>query len=129
MPPTHPTPAELALLKQLWARGELTARELHESAGEQLGWTSSSTRRTLDRMIEKGLVTALERHGVKLHAAAAPKVATLADMARDFLVRVMEIETPAAMALNGGALLTDEEAAELKRLVFEVATRPAEDAK
>lgn len=117
--PAAPSPTELALLKQLWVHGEMSARELHDAAGEELGWTFSSTRRTLDRMIEKGLVQTRERHGVKVHSAVAPKVATLADLARDFLTRVLEIDTPPVAAFTGGKLLTDEEAAELERLLSE----------
>ncbi len=112
-----PSPTELALLKRLWAAGEQSARELHDGAGAALGWTFSSTRRTLDRMIEKGLVATRERHGVKVYASAAPKVATLAGMARDFLTRVMEVDAPPVAAFTGGSLLSDEEAAELERLL------------
>jgi predicted transcriptional regulator len=120
-PTSAPSPTELALLKHLWTGGELSARELHDAAGEELGWTFSSTRRTLDRMIEKGLVAVSERHGVKVFAAAAPKVQTIAGLARDFLTRVMEMDAPPVAAFTGGKLLSDDEAAELERLLTESA--------
>lgn len=113
-----PSPTELALLKRLWEGGEQSARELHDAAGAALGWSFSSTRRTLDRMIEKGLVKVRELHGVRVHAAAAPKVATLAALARDFMTNVLEMDAPLqASAFTGSAILTDDEIEELEALL------------
>lgn len=114
-----PSPTELALLKHLWSAGEQSARELHAAAGEQLGWTYSSTRRTLDRMIEKGLVGVRDAHGVRVYSAAAAKLTTLAELARDFMTNVLETDHPPVAAFTGSRLLTDEEAAELERMLAE----------
>ena len=122
-----PSPTELHLLKQLWAAGEQSARELHDVAGVELDWTFSSTRRTLDRMIDKGLVKTRERHGVKVFSASAAKVQTLAALARDFMTRVMEIDAPPVSAFTGGKLLTEDEAAELDRLLSETAPETGDE--
>lgn len=118
--PAKPSPTELALLKQLWAHGEQSARELHEAAVADLDWTFSSTRRTLDRMMEKGLVKRGERHGVQVFAAAAGKATTLAALARDFMTRVLELEAPLpAAAFADSRLLSDADIEELQALLDE----------
>lgn len=118
--PGRPSPTELILLKQLWAHGEQSARELHDAAAEALGWTFSSTRRTLDRMLEKRLVKRSERHGVQVFAAAAGKASTLAALARDFMTRVLELETPLpASAFADSRLLTESDIEELEALLQE----------
>ena len=118
--PGRPSPTELILLKQLWANGEQSARELHAAAAEELGWTFSSTRRTLDRMLEKGLIQRRERHGVQVYAAAAGKASTLAALARDFMTRVLELETPLpASAFADSRLLSEADIQELEALLQE----------
>jgi predicted transcriptional regulator len=113
-----PSPTELALLKQLWSRGELSARELHDAAAQELDWTFSSTRRTLDRMLEKGLVRRRDSHGVQVFAAAAGKTATLAALARDFMTRVLELTEPLpAATFADSRLLTDADIEELQALL------------
>lgn len=113
-----PSPTELALLKALWANGESSARELHEAAAETLDWTFSSTRRTLDRMIEKGLVHRRDLHGMQVFTAAESKTTTLASLARDFMTRVLELEAPLpASAFADSRLLSDDEIAELQALL------------
>ena len=58
-----PSNAELELLKCLWRRKACSARELHDCAGPRLGWSYSSTRKTLERMVEKGLVGHIKVEG------------------------------------------------------------------
>lgn len=113
-----PSPTELALLKQLWVRGEQSARELHDAAADELGWTFSSTRRTLDRMIEKGLVARRDSHGVQVFNATAGKTATLAALARDFMTRVLELNAPLpAATFVDSRLLSDADIEELQALL------------
>jgi len=113
-----PSPTELPLLKALWSHRELSARELHEHVAGQLGWSLSSTRKTLDRMLDKGLVTTEERHGVKLYRAGVEKVTTLAGLTRQFVRAVLEIDGPLpASSFGGSKILTLDELQELERLL------------
>lgn len=109
-----PSISELSLLKALWRHQPLSARELHEQVADELGWSYSSTRKTLERMLEKGMVSQQLSHGVQVYEAVLDKVDTLAAFAHDFGRRVMEIDTPLPVNMFTGSRLVDE--AELARL-------------
>ena len=113
-----PSISELSLLKALWRRQPLSAREIHEDVVEELSWSYSSTRKTLERMLEKGMVRQELRHGVQVYQAQSDKVDTLAAFAHDFGRRVMEIDTPLPVAMfTGSKLVDDAELAQLERLL------------
>jgi BlaI family transcriptional regulator, penicillinase repressor len=114
----HPTPVELELLKALWRDGRLSAREVHDRTERVTRWSFSSTRKTLDRMIEKGLVAAADAHGLRLYRAKVQKLATIASMWRDFADRVLG--APASAPVTHFAendFLSSEEIAELRRML------------
>ena len=64
-----PSISELSLLKALWRQQPLSAREIHDAVEAELGWSYSSTRKTLERMLDKGMVRQALRHGVQVYAA------------------------------------------------------------
>jgi len=110
----QPSASELAILKALWQQSPLSAREIHRQVEDPLGWSYSSTRKTLDRMQDKGLLQAFEVHGLKVFEARADKVETLAAYAQDFAQRVLEIKGPMPASFFAGSELLSE--AELKAL-------------
>lgn len=113
-----PSVTELSLLKCLWKQQPLSAREIHGAVEAELGWSSSSTRKTLERMLEKGMVQQHTAHGVQVYTAALDKVATLAAFAHDFGKRVMEMEAPLPVNMFTGSKLVDQqELAELEQLL------------
>ena len=113
-----PSISELSLLKALWRRQPLSAREIHDGVVDELGWSDSSTRKTLERMLEKGMVRQELRHGVQVYQAVCDKVDTLAAFAHDFGRRVMEIDTPLPVNMfTGSKLVDDAELARLERLL------------
>jgi len=113
-----PSITELSLLKALWRQHPLSARELHDQVAEELGWSYSSTRKTLERMLEKGMVGQQVRHGVQVYEAVLEKVGTLAAFAHDFGKRVMEIDTPLPVNMFTGSKLVDaDELAALEQLL------------
>ena len=113
-----PSITELSLLKALWRQHPLSARELHQQVEQELGWSYSSTRKTLERMLEKGMVSQQVRHGVQVYMAVLEKVDTLAAFARDFGTRVMELEAPLPVAMfTGSKLVDDQELAQLEQLL------------
>lgn len=103
-----PSVTELSLLKVLWKQQPLSAREIHDAAAEELGWSFSSTRKTLDRMLEKQMLSQQTVHGVHVYRAQLEKVGTLAAFAHDFGRRVMELETPLPVAMFTGSRLVDQ---------------------
>jgi BlaI family penicillinase repressor len=109
-----PSISELTVLKSLWRQHPLSAREIHEQIEGELGWSYSSTRKTLERMRDKGAVRQQTRHGVQVYEAALDKVDTLAGFAHDFGKRVMEMDTPLPINMFTGSKLVDED--ELARL-------------
>jgi BlaI family penicillinase repressor len=113
-----PSVTELTLLKALWKAQPLSARELHERVADELGWSFSSTRKTLERMLEKQMLAQSMRHGVQVYLPALDKVTTLAAFARDFGTRVMEIATPLPVNMFTGSKLVDSaELAKLEQLL------------
>ena len=103
-----PSVTELSLLKVLWKQQPLSAREIHDAAAEELGWSFSSTRKTLDRMLEKQMLSQQTVHGVHVYRAQLEKVGTLAAFAHDFGRRVMELEAPLPVAMFTGSRLVDQ---------------------
>ncbi|ATQ78725.1 penicillinase repressor [Massilia violaceinigra] len=113
-----PSVSELSLLKVLWKDQPLSARELHERAVAELDWSFSSTRKTLERMLDKQMLSQDAQHGVQVYRAQLDKVTTLAAFARDFGRRVMEIDAPLPVNMFTGSKLVDQqELAELEQML------------
>jgi predicted transcriptional regulator len=112
--------SELSLLKALWRQQPLSAREIHDQVVEEMGWSYSSTRKTLERMLDKRMVSQQVRHGVQVYEAALEKVGTLAAFAHDFGRRVMEMDTPLPVNMFTGSKLVDQhELAQLEQLLLD----------
>lgn len=118
----QPTAPELEILKLLWAKQPLTARALHDELSLVLGWGYSSTRKTLERMVEKGLVS-FDSLGHKNHyQAKVEKMPTLAAFAQDFAKRVFELNGPLPVAMFANStLLNADEVADLELLLADLA--------
>lgn len=115
-----PSVSELSLLKALWRQQPLSAREIHDQVADELGWSYSSTRKTLERMLDKGSVRMSLSHGVQVYEAVLDKVDTLAAFARDFGQRVMEMDTPLPVNMFTGSKLVDKnELAQLEQLLHD----------
>lgn len=113
-----PSVTELCLLKCLWKQQPLSARTLHEQVQAELEWSYSSTRKTLERMLEKGMVAQDIAHGVQVYTAVLEKVATLAAFAHDFGKRVMEMDAPLSANMFTGSKLVDQaELAQLEQML------------
>jgi predicted transcriptional regulator len=114
----RPADSELKLLRALWGAHRLSAREVHEASLADTRWSYSATRKTLDRMEEKGLVKVEAVHGVKTYAAARPKLETLAGLIKDFARSVLDTDAPMpAATFASSRLLDSEEIAALQALL------------
>jgi predicted transcriptional regulator len=120
-----PSTPELCVLKALWRQAPLSAREIHEAVEDELGWSFSSTRKTVERMMEKRMVAQHVRHGVQVYEAVLDKVETLAAYAHDFGTRIMELDTPLPVNMFAGSKLVD--ASELAQLEQMLSDWPDED--
>lgn len=115
-----PSNAELALLKCLWHNEACSARELHTGVADTLGWSYSSTRKTLERMVDKGLVDERSEHGLNVYRARVGKVQTLAALSSDFARRVLELDGELPLqAFADSRLLTTDELDQLDTLLRE----------
>lgn len=120
-----PSTPELCVLKALWRQAPLSAREIHDAVEEELAWSFSSTRKTVERMMEKQMVAQHVRHGVQVYEALLDKVETLAAYAHDFGTRIMELDTPLPVNMFAGSKLVD--ASELAQLEQMLSDWPDED--
>lgn len=116
---TEPNPSELEVLKALWSSQRLSAREIHDRIGDAQGWSYSTTRTVIQRMVDKGLVTKDSVHGLAVFAAADRKVDLISQLVRSFTKRVLEADPSAlpASAFAGSRLLDEAERAELDALL------------
>lgn len=113
-----PSISELTLLKALWKQQPMSAREIHERSVAELDWSFSSTRKTLERMLDKQMVSQHAQHGVQVYLPELDKVSTLAAFAHDFGKRVMEMDAPLPVNMFTGSKLVDQrELAELEQLL------------
>ena len=115
-----PSPAELTVLKHLWAMGPQSARETHTAIADGLGWSPSTTRTVLTRMVQKGLVEKSDSHGLAVFVARIQKVDLIGRMIREFTQDVLELKGPLpATAFTNSDLLSDEEADALMKMLDE----------
>ena len=124
----QPTAPELEILKLLWHKQPRTARELHDEIEQQFDWSYSSTRKTLERMGEKGLVSIDLDGNKKIYIARVEKVKTLASFAQDFAKRVFELDGPLPVAMfTDSRLVDDSEIADLEKLLEELQEQQEEE--
>lgn len=111
-----PTSVELEILKLLWQQQPQNARELHQQLEAVLQWGYSSTRKTLERMGEKGLIEVDSDGAKNLYRAKVAKVPTLAALALDFSKRVLGLDAPLPIATFADSrYLQTQELAELEQ--------------
>ncbi|NVE95151.1 BlaI/MecI/CopY family transcriptional regulator [Altererythrobacter lutimaris] len=113
-----PSQTELPILQHLWGKGAQSVGEIHQAVGPELNWSRSSTRKTVERMVEKGLLSVSEEHGLNIYRAKARKVPTLAGLIRNFANDVLGLDGPLPVAsLVKSRLLDESELAELEALL------------
>lgn len=115
-----PTRSELPLLKVLWTAGEQSAREIHDESRPKTGWAYSTTRTTLERMVDKNMIDRRDFHGVALYEARLSRATGLAAIVRDFAERVLEIKPSSVVPLFAlSDALSQAEIEEMSRLMLE----------
>ncbi len=117
-PTLQPTKPELAVLKLLWRRKALSARDITDEVAPDFNWTYSTMRTVIERMCEKGLLRKKSADGINVYSAAVGKVALLSRMILDFSDRVLELDAaPSAVMFADSKLLTEDEIKELEKVL------------
>lgn len=110
-----PSSSELVILKHLWASGASSVGEIHSAISETLGWSRSSSRKTIERMVDKGLLVRSEKHGLNIYRAKAKKIPTLAGLIQSFASDVLGLDGPLPVSnLVKSNILSEEELADLE---------------
>lgn len=123
-----PSSSELVILKHLWSSGAQSVGEIHSAISGQLGWSRSSSRKTIERMVEKGLLTQREHHGLNIYRAKAKKIPTLAAMIQNFASDVLGLDGPLPVSnLVKSQLLSEDELSELDRFLKAAAEKQVEE--
>ncbi len=80
-----PTKAELRILQALWTLGPSTVREIIESLGPDVGYTTAL--KTMQIMVEKGLLAREERGRAHVYRPVGPEAAAKRDLVGDLMDR------------------------------------------
>ncbi|HEU5069140.1 MAG TPA: BlaI/MecI/CopY family transcriptional regulator [Verrucomicrobiae bacterium] len=71
--PVELTEAEWAVIKAVWETEPCTAPAIQERLHPQTAWTYSTVRTLMDRMVGKGLLTAVKERHVTLYRSAVTR--------------------------------------------------------
>lgn len=122
-PPTKPSDSELILLRCLWRRRQLSAREIHDATSTRTRWAYSTTRKTLERMVTKGLLTIAPVHGIKTFLPVHAKIDIMARLIRHFSKTILDTDEPLPVAMFAHSRLVDESELEELQALLETLDR------
>lgn len=119
------TATELEILKLLWQQAPQTGRELHDQLALTLAWSYSSTRKTLERMVDKGLLLQQSVGNQNSFTAQVDKISTLAALTADFARRVLELPDPLPLAMFADSkILSSSEQTALQQQLSQLQDEP-----
>lgn len=114
------TKTEFDILRILWKTGRLNVREVHDQMIENYSWAYSTTKTTMNRMVEKGLLKKEKFHGVFLYEPLLSRAKGFARLINFFSNRVLELDYRDVVPLfSRSNALTQEEVEELSQLLNE----------
>jgi BlaI family penicillinase repressor len=109
---------EWDLLESLWTAERATAREVAETLAKKRGWTVSTTKTLLDRMVTKGLVSARQVGNVWEYTPALRRLDARRSAWAEFVGKAFGgVAAPALQFLASEAKLSKKELAELRALL------------
>jgi predicted transcriptional regulator len=113
--------AELELLRYVADHAPATVREVAEHLAAAKGQTRTTALNVMERLREKGFLTREKVDGVYRYSPSEPKGELLRRLVRDFIERALGGSLqPFVAYLAQDACVTDEQLADLKRLVREL---------
>lgn len=112
-----PTPAELAILEVLWARGPATVRDVHEAL-EQRGTGYTTVLKLMQIMAGKGLLVRDERQRSHVYAPTIAQADVQGRLVDDLVDRAFRGSTSAlVMRALGQRAASDDELAQIRALL------------
>lgn len=113
--------AELEILQYIQDHHPITVREVAEHLARTKGHTRTTALNIMERLRDKGYLTREKQGGVYRYAPSQPKPQLQRSLVRDFVERVLRGSLePFVTYLAQDARVTDEQLAELKKLVSEL---------
>lgn len=123
-----PSSTELVILKHLWTKQPQSLREIHTAIETQLDWSRSSTRKTVERMLSKSMLSSETAHGLLVYRTKIKKIPTLASMIRNFAADVLGLDGPLPVSnLIKSKLLNEQELKELDEYLKKIDQPEAKD--
>lgn len=123
-----PTPAEIAILRVLWRRGEATVRQVHEEvyAGTNVGYTGAL--KILQNMLGKGMVARSDEKRQHVYSPLLPERRTLTDIVGNWIDAAFggSSITLAMHALEARPVDADE-LSELKAMIARIEQDPGKE--
>lgn len=117
-PSNQPTKVELEILHLLWEHGPCVLGQIHEAVSTQSDRAYSSTRKMVQVMRDKGLITCDESARPQLYAAARSREETQINLLEDIAQRAFGGSTKKlVMSLLSAEKLSVEDLREMQRLV------------
>lgn len=114
----RPSDFELAILRVLWRRGSATVRQIHEDLLNERQQGYTTVLKTMQIMLEKGLLERDDTDKSHIYRAALAEQETQAGMLKDLLHKVFGGSTrKLVMAALKEARMNAKEEAELKALL------------
>lgn len=112
-----PTPAELAILEVLWARGPATVRDVHEAL-EQRGTGYTTVLKLMQIMAGKGLLVRDERQRSHVYAPTIAQADVQGRLVDELVDRAFRGSTSAlVMRALGQRAASDDELAQIRALL------------
>ena len=117
-PPKRPTEAELDILRVLWAKGQATVRDIHETLSETRSTGYTTVLKTLQIMTEKGLVEREEAGKAHIYAPAMREADMQTQLLKDLSEKLFS-GSPALLAVHALSLqpASDEELDQIRALI------------
>jgi len=114
----RPSDFELAILRVLWRRGSATVRQIHEDLLHERQQGYTTVLKTMQIMLEKGLLERDEAGKSHVYRAALAEADAQSGMLKDLLAKVFGGSTrKLVMAALKESPMSGEEEAEIKALL------------
>lgn len=115
------TNAESAIMEALWRAAPQTAEEIAASVGAEQGWSESTVKTLLNRLLGKGAIAAEKEGRRYLYGPAVTRAAYVNAESHSLLDRLFDGRlAPMVAHFSQEQSLSPEDIAELKRLVAEL---------
>ena len=113
--------AEAIVMQIIWDRGSLTTENIIAALGRRAKWGDSTVKTLLNRLLNKGAVSAQKENRRFVYSAVLTRDEWLATESRGFLDRVFGGRVaPLVSYFSQQKKLTKDDLAELKRLIREL---------